>query len=147
MSIKREKPTMEERVARSKKNAAKELAKSGLIQIRMEPAVLEQIYELAAAKGVRYTTMVREWIVEKLEISDSNARPEPEGLQAKALYLALDEIRELKGRVMNLEHNEVREGALNASEVYLKSFSTTALLKELLTRDAPQSNTEIQKSK
>ncbi|MCC7530754.1 MAG: hypothetical protein IT342_19685 [Candidatus Melainabacteria bacterium] len=137
MSSKKVKPTIEERVARSKKNAAKELAKTGLIQIRMEPAVLEQIYALAAEKGVRYTTLVRDWIMERLENRDSKSNPKSADLETTALYLALDEILELKDRVMNLEHGEVREQAAKYV-TNLKNVSTHDLQKELLTRAIPQ---------
>ena len=47
--------------------AQKELAKTGMLQMRIEPVLLERIYAAANEKGVRYTTLVRDWIVDKLD--------------------------------------------------------------------------------
>ncbi len=57
----------EERVEQSKRNAAKKLAEKGILQLRMEPAVLEELYNLATDRKMRYTDMVRDWIVFELQ--------------------------------------------------------------------------------
>ena len=56
----------DERIKSSTPAAQKELAKSGVLQIRIEPAILEQLYETANEKGVRYTAMCRDWLMERL---------------------------------------------------------------------------------
>lgn len=47
--------------------AQKELAKTGMLQMRIEPALMERIYAAANEKGVRYTTLLRDWILDKLD--------------------------------------------------------------------------------
>lgn len=61
---------------RKKIEAARAATKSELLQIKVEPKLLEQIHTAAAAKGVRYTTLVRDWITEKLEQSDQELAPQ-----------------------------------------------------------------------
>lgn len=61
---------------RKKIEAARAATKSELLQIKVEPKLLEQIHTAAAARGVRYTTLVRDWITEKLEQSDQELAPQ-----------------------------------------------------------------------
>lgn len=61
---------------RKKIEAARAATKSELLQIKVEPKLLEEIHAAAAAKGVRYTTLVRDWITEKLEQNDQELTPQ-----------------------------------------------------------------------
>jgi len=73
--------TDDERVARSRRSAAKELAKTGLLQIRIEPIIIERIYSVAAERSTRPSTLVRDWITEKLEQQDQKEEHSREALE------------------------------------------------------------------
>jgi predicted DNA binding CopG/RHH family protein len=49
------------------------------VTIRLEPAIAEQLRQIASDRGVNYTALLRSWIEERL--SRESALPEPEQLQ------------------------------------------------------------------
>jgi predicted DNA binding CopG/RHH family protein len=49
------------------------------VTIRLEPAIAEQLRQIAIDRGVNYTALLRSWIEERL--SRESALPEPEQLQ------------------------------------------------------------------
>ena len=61
----------QEELARRKKatirNARAELVKSGIVQFRIEPERLQQLYDLADARKLRVGAMVREWVNERMD--------------------------------------------------------------------------------
>ena len=96
----------DERREKTMRAAQKELAKSGNLQIRIEEAILNRVYELANKKGIRYTTMVRDWIVEKLD-DDTLPSTRPDQGTLNMINLLLQNISEMNQRIHALE-NEVR---------------------------------------
>jgi len=49
--------------------------RSTAVSLRMEPVVLEQAKRIAEARGVKYQTLLREWIYEGLERAIASERP------------------------------------------------------------------------
>ncbi len=97
----------EERREKTMRAAQKELAKSGNLQIRIEEPILARVYELANKKGIRYTTMVRDWIVEKLDQEASSGGSSTEILlmqQGEALQFMVNSMNEMFQRVGTLEN-------------------------------------------
>ena len=104
-----ERLSKEERRERTMRAAQKELAKSGNLQIRIEEAILARVYELANRKGIRYTTMVRDWIVEKLDQENTPATKKDPVTTDVIAYLMQNMI-EINQRLHSLE-TEVRSAA------------------------------------
>ena len=42
------------------------------ISLRLEPAVIDQLKQVARSKGIGYQTMIRMWVMERLEQAGSN---------------------------------------------------------------------------
>lgn len=64
-------PISKEELARRKarlgEDARAELVKSGIVQFRVEPAVLEELCDLSDVKRMRMGGMVREWVLDRLK--------------------------------------------------------------------------------
>ncbi len=76
--MKKSKKMSDEELARRKmltiKNARAELVKSGIVQFRIEPEKLEILYDLADSKKVRISSLVRDWVNERMHIEQSKGR-------------------------------------------------------------------------
>lgn len=82
--------------------AQKELAKTGMLQMRIEPVLLERIYAAANEKGVRYTALLRDWIVDKL---DQQGRPQARNLSSpESTDQLIQVINQLNQRMSLLEN-------------------------------------------
>ncbi len=92
----------EDKTERVTKAAQAELAKSGIVQFRVEPAILQRLYDLAHDKKIRLSTMLRDWVVEKL---DQSADPAT-ATDMKGLYLM---VREMQKEIMELKNERVSE--------------------------------------
>ncbi len=99
----------DERTERVTKAAQAELAKSGIVQFRVEPAILQRLYDMAHDKKVRLSTMLRDWIVEKL---DQAADPAA-ATDMKGLYLMM---REMQKEILELKNEKVSESRAPAYE-------------------------------
>ncbi len=93
----------DDRTERVTKAAQAELAKSGIVQFRVEPAILQRLYDMAHDKKVRLSTMLRDWVVEKL---DQSADPAA-ATDMKGLYLMM---REMQKEILELKNEKVSEG-------------------------------------
>jgi hypothetical protein len=51
------------------------------VTIRLEPAVAEQLRQVARRMGEQYTALLRGWIVERLHIETSRSIPQPPDIQ------------------------------------------------------------------
>ncbi len=91
-----------DRTERVTKAAQAELAKSGIVQFRVEPAILQRLYDLAHERKIRLSTMLRDWVVEKL---DQSADPAT-ATDMKGLYVM---VREMQKEIQDLKSEKVSE--------------------------------------
>jgi hypothetical protein len=92
----------DDRTERVTKAAQAELAKSGIVQFRVEPALLQRLYDLAHDKKIRLSAMLRNWVVEKLDQSADPATT----TDMKGLYLMM---REMQKEIQDLKSEKVSE--------------------------------------
>lgn len=92
----------EDRTERVTKAAQAELAKSGIVQFRVERAILQRLYDLAHERKIRLSTMLCDWVVEKL---DQSADPAT-ATDMKGLYVM---VREMQKEIQDLKSEKVSE--------------------------------------
>jgi hypothetical protein len=126
----------EHRTERVTKAAQTELAKSGIVQFRVEPAILQRLYDLAHEKKIRLSTMLRDWVVEKLNQSADPAT----ATDMKGLYLMVSkmqkEITELKnervseadGPAYGSSMSQAKDGILWAADKSVNSKKTIVVV-------------------
>jgi hypothetical protein len=55
------------RVEKIRREAGERLAKDAVIQCRVEPGQMDQIQEIARAKGLSVSALTRMWLIERLQ--------------------------------------------------------------------------------
>jgi len=72
--------TMEEREQRRKKvqdEALEAVAARGQFNFRVDGDAIKRLYALAGARQMPVSTLVREWVLERLETEETNKHPAP----------------------------------------------------------------------
>jgi hypothetical protein len=64
---------VKKRSERMTKEAQAAVAKRGLMQFRADPDVILALYSIATKRKLRISTMLREWVLERLEQERGNA--------------------------------------------------------------------------
>lgn len=81
--------------------AGKQLSKTGLLQFRIEPPVLEQLYAYAASKQQPLGTIVRDWVVERFALEQAQTAAENAEEAALRVNVLLDALRTNVGVVIS----------------------------------------------
>jgi hypothetical protein len=57
------------------KAAQEEIAKSGILQFRAEPELIQKVYEIASEQNVRVSTLLRNWVMQGIESTSGGGTP------------------------------------------------------------------------
>jgi hypothetical protein len=106
------KEEIEKRGRRMQKEALKSVAKTEQLNLRMEAINIERLYILARKKKTPVGTLVREWIVERLDLEDSPAHYDAQ-LFTNAIETILKMLPDpIKNAIINnsIQHEPTTEG-------------------------------------
>jgi hypothetical protein len=58
--------------------------KTTTVQVTLKPSELQRLRRIASSKGIKDSTLVRQWVVQRLRTNDEPSRPPNKGLQPTA---------------------------------------------------------------